>query len=69
MVETGFYNWARTILLPQIYFIQHYNDDLTTDEEMNYTNDLNSWRLGPPMIRQLRVKADVSQKLKLLIQF
>ena len=52
----GFYYWANATLLPTLYFTKHYNGSASTKEEGRYLADLNNWRLGPPRLRQLRVK-------------
>ncbi|XP_077991802.1 polycystin-1-like protein 2 [Glandiceps talaboti] len=52
----GFWNWVSNTLLASLYPTQWYNGDQLTTDEMQYTDNLASYRVGPPRIRQLRVR-------------
>ena len=54
-VRKGFYQWANDVLIPNLYYTINYNGESSTAYEQGYLGDMYSWRLGPPVLRQLRV--------------
>ena len=54
-VRMGLYQWANDVLIPNMYYTINYNGESSTTYEQGYLADMYSWRLGPPVLRQLRV--------------
>ena len=52
----GLYQWANDVLIPKLYYTVNYNGESSSSYEEGYLADMYSWRLGPPNLRQLRVK-------------
>jgi len=44
------------VLIPHLYYTVNYNGESSTSYDEGYLADMYSWRLGPPKLRQLRVK-------------
>jgi len=44
------------VLIPNLYYTVNYNGESSTSYDGGYLGDMYSWRLGPPKLRQLRVK-------------
>jgi len=44
------------VLIPNLYYTDNYNGYSSTSYQQGYLADMYSWRLGPPNLRQLRVK-------------
>ena len=55
-LRQGLYQWANDVLIPNLYYTDNYNGESSTSYEQGYLADMYSWRLGPPKLRQLRVK-------------
>ena len=54
--QSGLWNWIDTVLIPNLYYTNSYNGNQTDDYDQGFTIDSFNFRLGPPRIRQLRVK-------------
>lgn len=52
----GLWAWAQQTLVPAIFPTQHYNGWPVEANDRNYLSDMSSWRIGPPRLRQLRMK-------------
>jgi len=57
------YQWAKDVLIPNLYYTINYNGENTSPYEKGYLADMYSWRLGPPKLRQLRVKKGIELML------
>jgi len=58
-VREGLYQWANDVLIPNLYYTVNYNGESSSSYEQGYLADMYSWRLGPPILRQLRVKKGI----------
>ena len=55
-LREGLYQWTNEVLIPNLYYTVDYNGAGTGAYNHGYLSDMYSWRLGPPRVRQLRVK-------------
>ena len=51
-----FWNWTHQIFLPTLYLEDWYNGDKNPPDEARLSSNLVAYRLGPPRLRQVRVK-------------
>jgi len=63
-VHQGLYQWANDVLIPNLYYTVNYNGQSSSSYEQGYLADMYSWRLGPPKLRQLRVKKGKSHRFE-----
>ena len=54
------WNWTNTIFLPTLYMEEWYNGAPTRPDEARVSSNLVSYRLGPPRLRQIRIKPGMS---------
>ena len=56
--------WLNDEVVPNLYFTEHYNGDVTTAYDEQFIYNGVGKRLGPPRLRQLRSKQGETRTLK-----
>ena len=49
------WGWIESIVVPGLYHTMDYRGMVLKDYESKFINNMNSMRLGPPRLRQIRV--------------
>ena len=52
----AFWSWAEECVIPKIYLTNYYNKIPVSDYEQRFISDTYSIRMGPPRLRQVRMK-------------
>ena len=55
--EGGLLSWTKKILIPNLYYTDAYNGNKMTSYDEKFLTNTYAYRLGPPRLRQIRVKS------------
>ena len=50
-----YWTWLQEVAIPSLYYSEEYNGDGVDEYNMKFLHDQDAMRLGPPVLRQLRV--------------
>ena len=50
------FTWMRAAVIPALYYTQTYADSATSSYDARFIDNQVGFRLGPPRLRQLRIK-------------
>ena len=58
-MATDIFPWAKKILIPGLYYTHDYNGNPRSQYDEEFLANTFAYRLGPPRMRQLRVKQGI----------